>query len=233
MHFIIIRDFNAILNKKLDRSNPREIKSVKPNPLHTWLQKQSFTNTYRTLYFFEKKCTWSNTSTSTRIDQVWVSEGLTHGLLEAGIMDMSMTIESDHDIITMCLNLSHLIANLGIAIVKRKAVKRTVFLYEEQIMHENKQDYLDEIWSIIERVIIEAANKSLPKKKVSNIRYTKAKEFNQTYMHRPILQISRWMRYIRDRLDLLIKETDMLEFNLTIEKINTDLQLEIQQAEDI
>ncbi|CAG8855385.1 33782_t:CDS:1, partial [Gigaspora margarita] len=60
--------------------------------------------------------------------------------------------------------------------------------------------HLDEIWGIIERAIIEVANKSLLKKKISNIRHTKAKEFNRTYMHRPILQISRWMRYIRDRL---------------------------------
>ena len=205
-HFIIMGDFNAILNEELDRSSPRKSKSFKPDPLHTWLQKQSFTDTYRALYPFGKKCTWSNTSTSTRIDQIWVSEGLTHGLLEAGIMDMSMTTESDYDIITMCLNLSHLTTNSGTAVVKRKAVKRTVFLYEEakeedweqyrveldrilknkkalglcekQIIHENEQDHLDEIWGIIERAIIEAANKSLPKKKVSNFRHTKAKEFN-------------------------------------------------------
>ncbi|CAG8803712.1 41400_t:CDS:1, partial [Gigaspora margarita] len=97
-----------------------------------------------------------------------------------------------------------------------------------QIMYKNEQDHLDEIWGIIERAIIEAANKSLSKKKVFNFRYIKAKEFNRTYMHRPILQISRWIRYIRDRLDLSIEETDKLEFNLTIEKINTNLQLEIQ-----
>ncbi|CAG8808493.1 22253_t:CDS:1, partial [Gigaspora margarita] len=130
-HFIIMGDFNAILNEKLDRSSSRESKSFKPDPLHIWLQKQSFIDTYCALYPFEKKCTWSNTSTSTRIDQIWVSEELTHGLLEAGIIDMSMTTESDHDIITMCLNLSHLITNSGTAIVKRKAVKRTVFLYKE------------------------------------------------------------------------------------------------------
>src|SRR6185437_12780085 len=98
---------------------------------HTWLQKQSFTDTYRALYLFGKKFTWSNTSTSTRIDQIWVSEGLTHGLVEAEIIDMSMTTESDHDIITTCLNLSHFTTNSGTAIVRRKAVKRTVFLYEE------------------------------------------------------------------------------------------------------
>ncbi|CAG8770390.1 32535_t:CDS:1, partial [Gigaspora margarita] len=187
--------------------------------------------------------------------QIWVSEELTHGLLEAGIIDISMTTESEHDIITMCLNLNHLTTNSGTAIVKKKAVKRTVFLYEEakeedweqfrveldrilknkkalglckkQIIHKNEQDHLDEIWGIIERAIIKAANKSLLKKKVSNFRYTKAKEFNQTYMYRPILQISRWMRFIRDRLGLSIEETDKLEFNLTIEKINSDLQLEI------
>ncbi|CAG8782789.1 8077_t:CDS:2, partial [Gigaspora margarita] len=161
----------------------------------------------------------------------------------AEIIDMSMTTESDHDLITMCLNLSHLTTNSEIAIVKKKAIKRTVFLYEEnkkalglyekQIIHGNEQNHLDEIWSIIERVIIEAANKSLPKKKVSNFRHTKAKEFNQTYMHRPILQISKWIRFIKDRLGLPIEETNKLEFNLTIKKINTDLQLEIQQAKDI
>ncbi|CAG8855104.1 13405_t:CDS:1, partial [Gigaspora margarita] len=162
--------------------------------------------------------------------------GLANGLLKAGIIDMSMTTESDHDIITMCLNLSHLTTNSGLAIVKRKAVKRTVFLYKEvkkedwdqfrveldgilknkkalglcekQILYKNEQDHLDKIWGIIERMIIEAANKSLPKKKVSNFRHTKTKEFNLTYMHRPILQISSWMRFIRDRLGLPIEETD-------------------------
>ncbi|CAG8772648.1 17563_t:CDS:2, partial [Gigaspora margarita] len=185
MHFIIIRDFNTILNEELDRSNPKESKSFKPDPLHTWLQKQSFTNTYYTLSPLERSA-------------------------YAEIIDMSMTTESDHDIITTYLNLSHLTTNSGIAIIKKKTVKRTVFLYEEQIMHRNEQDHLDEIWGIIEKVIIEAANKSLLKKK-----------------------ISRWMRFIRDRLGLSIEETNKLEFNLTIEKINTNLQLKIQQAEDI
>ncbi|CAG8854597.1 38383_t:CDS:2, partial [Gigaspora margarita] len=103
-HFIIMGDFNAILNEELDRSSSRKNKSFKPDPLHTWLQKQSFTDIY---------------------------QELAHGLLEAGIIDMSMTTESDHDIITTYLNLSYLTTNSGIAIVKRKAVKRTVFLYEE------------------------------------------------------------------------------------------------------
>ncbi|CAG8761763.1 32993_t:CDS:2, partial [Gigaspora margarita] len=135
---------------------------------------------------------------------VWVSEGLTHSLLKIEIIDMSMTTKSDHDIITTYLNLSYLTTNSGIAIVKKRAVKRTnkkaLGLCEKQIIHGNKQDHLDEIWGIIEKAIIE---------------------------------ISKWMRYIRDRLGLPIEETNKLEFNLTIEKINTDLQLEIQQAEDI
>ncbi|CAG8722887.1 6182_t:CDS:2, partial [Gigaspora margarita] len=145
-----------------------------------------------------------------------------------------MTTESVHNIIITYLNLNHLTTNSRKAIVKRKAVKRTVFLYEEvkeknweqfrieldrilknkkalglcekQLIHGNEQDHLDEIWGIIKRAIIEAANKSLLKKK---------------------------MRFIRDRLGLPIEETNKLKFNLTIEKINTDLQLEIQQAEDI
>ncbi|CAG8849482.1 25083_t:CDS:2, partial [Gigaspora margarita] len=84
--------------------------------------------------------------------------------------------------------------------------KKALGLCEKQIIHRNEQDHLDEIWGIIEQAIIEAANKALPKKK---------------------------MRFIRDRLGLLIEENDKLEFNITIEKINTDLQLKIQQAEDI
>ncbi|CAG8828064.1 29296_t:CDS:2, partial [Gigaspora margarita] len=175
---------------------------------------------------------------SEKTNEKRMSNELTHGLLEAGIIDISMTTKSDHDIITTCLNLSHLTTNLGIAIFRVELDgilknKKTLGLCKKQIIHRNEQDHLDEIWGIIERAIIEAANKSLPKKKVSNFRHTKAKKFNRTYMHRPILQISRWMRFIRDRLGLPIEETDKLEFNLTIEKINTDLQLEIQQAEDI
>ncbi|CAG8850940.1 39771_t:CDS:2, partial [Gigaspora margarita] len=76
-------------------------------------------------------------------------------------------------------------------IVKRKAVKRTVFLYEE------------------------------------------AKEEDWEQFRVELDRILKNKKALKDRLGLPIEETDKLKFNLTIEKINTNLQLEIQQAEDI
>ncbi|CAG8600021.1 5647_t:CDS:2 [Gigaspora margarita] len=96
-----------------------------------------------------------------------------------------------------------------IAESSKKVLSKKDWSMEEDLIRK-KNNHLDEIWSIIEKAIIKVANKSLLKKK-----------------------ISRWMRFIRDRLGFPIEETDKLEFNLTIEKINTNLQLEIQQAEDI
>ncbi|CAG8650911.1 6426_t:CDS:2 [Gigaspora rosea] len=43
--------------------------------------------------------------------------------------------------------------------------KKALGLCEKQIIHGNEQDHLDKIWGIIERAIIEVANKSLLKKK--------------------------------------------------------------------
>ncbi|CAG8792757.1 11889_t:CDS:2 [Gigaspora margarita] len=92
---------------------------------------------------------------------------------------------------------------------------------KEIIAESSKKVFSKEDWSMEKDLIHKKNGSSL----VDQIKAGKHLE--------PILQISRWMRFIRDRLGHPIEETDKLEFNLTIEKINTDLQLEIQQAEDI
>ncbi|CAG8808784.1 33544_t:CDS:2, partial [Gigaspora margarita] len=99
-----------------------------------------------------------------------------------------------------------------IAESSKKVLSKEDWSMEKDLIHKKNGSSLvdqikaNEIWGIIEKAIIEAANKSLLKKK---------------------------MRFIRDRLGLPIEETDKLEFNLTIEKINTNLQLEIRQAKNI
>jgi len=96
MQFIIMGDFNHIIQSVLDRSNSTN-NNFKKLPLHDWMIKQDFIDTFRKKYPNKKGFTWSNGKDKTRIDQIWVSSILGYGLEEASIEDMSVDTGSDHD----------------------------------------------------------------------------------------------------------------------------------------
>ncbi|CAG8685195.1 38069_t:CDS:2 [Gigaspora margarita] len=78
------------LEKKREKQNEQEIKLIQDENL---LKKDTYT--------------WSNGSTATRIDQIWISEDLIKNLYKAEILDMYLITESDHS--TVLVNLKRIL----------------------------------------------------------------------------------------------------------------------------
>src|SRR5207237_1372861 len=65
MHFIIMGDFNHIMQPNLDRSNSNN-NNYKKLPLHGWMLKQDFIDTFRAKYRNRREFTRSNGKDNTR-----------------------------------------------------------------------------------------------------------------------------------------------------------------------
>jgi len=96
--FVILGDFNHITNNILDRQH-LQAANFKRLPIFNWMKKQNFSDTYREMHPTSQEFTWSNGEVATRIDYIWLSEGLALGLQKAEIEDAEGITESDHKIV--------------------------------------------------------------------------------------------------------------------------------------
>ena len=130
MYFIVIGNFNYIIQLSIDKSNEMN-NNFKKLLLHSWMRKQNFVDTFREMYPNKKSFSWSNGKDSTRIDQIWISESLNFGLKETLIEDMTTETGSDHSLVVVELLLDHLEFKDSLAQSKKKGVKRIIFLYNK------------------------------------------------------------------------------------------------------
>ena len=130
MYFIIIDDFNHITQPSVDRNNIIN-SNFKKLPLHSQMMKQSFIDTFRELYLNKREFSQSNGKDSTRIDQIWISDSLIFSLKDTLIEEISLESGSDHEIVVAKILLDHLDFIDSLAQIKRKGIKRTIFLYDE------------------------------------------------------------------------------------------------------
>jgi len=79
---VIMGDFNHTADNILDRQHP-QASNFKRLPIFNWMKKQNFSDTYREMHPTSQRYTWSNEEAATRIDYIWVSEGLASGLQKA------------------------------------------------------------------------------------------------------------------------------------------------------
>ncbi|CAG8655637.1 23305_t:CDS:2, partial [Gigaspora rosea] len=110
-HFIILGDFNTIIDPDIDKLSKTCKTPNKSLPLHNWLIKNNVADSFRTLNLSEKAFTWSNSSTN--------------------IIEMDIFTRSNHDIVSASLDLSHLISNCNLSKIKKNQAKRTNFLYDK------------------------------------------------------------------------------------------------------
>src|SRR5260363_225086 len=82
-HIVILGDFNCVVDLELDKISKSKVSNHKISKIHRWLNKNDFIDTFRFLNLTEKEVTWSNSQSSTRIDQIWVSENLMESLTRA------------------------------------------------------------------------------------------------------------------------------------------------------
>ncbi|CAG8698184.1 25997_t:CDS:2 [Gigaspora margarita] len=79
----------------------------------------------------KKAFTWTNSFSSTRIDQIWASNYLSSELLAADITEMDTLTGSDYNIVLVLLDLIPLTSNYNLIKIKKNQAKRTIFLYND------------------------------------------------------------------------------------------------------
>jgi exonuclease III len=136
-------DFNHTADNILDRQHTQS-ENFKRLPIFNWMRKQDFIDTYRNMHPTSQNYTWSSKEVATRIDYIWVSEGLALGLQGASIEETEEITNSDHKITTAEIWIKHMVGKNSKAEVKRKGQSRTLYLYD-QAKQENWEDYAQEL----------------------------------------------------------------------------------------
>ena len=186
--------------------------------------------------------TWSNGEAATRIDYIWLSEGLASGLQKAEIEDAEGITESDHKIIKTEVWIKHITAKNSKAEVKRKRQSRTIYLYDQakeedwerytqelqkrledkdvlKNIQKKEQDIekevnkINNIWNIIEEAIITAASKHLPKKKIYNTVTNRRSSQKSCHQEKNIVKLQRLIKYAKTREGQEVTKEERLEIN--------------------
>ena len=98
-------DFNHIVTTNLDKFSVSSTTVHKKLPLYNWLSSQKFVDAFCYLNPNTQTYTWTNGSTATWIDQIWISEGLIKNLYIAEILEIYLITERDHS--TVLINLKN------------------------------------------------------------------------------------------------------------------------------
>ena len=122
---VIMGDFNHIVNPAIDKQPSTKI--CKKLRLHTWLRSQNFIDTYRYWNRESRKFTWSNGSTATRIDQIWVSEKLKNRVKKAEIEKIETITGSDYSLVLLQLRSGSSFSRMKECALERKQTTRLVW----------------------------------------------------------------------------------------------------------
>jgi hypothetical protein len=193
-----------------------------------------------------------------------MTEELASGLIDAEIQDMSNCTNSDHSAAVARLELNHITAWHKVSKLKKLEQYRTIFLYEEaakedwekyreeldrmlknknlaQRMEKSRWEYtekskedLDEIWEVLSKSILEAARKSLPKKKVLNT--TKNKRNNKarkSELTKALSQLGRWISLGKKNIKLGLISENIEDFNIIVEYINKQHKTSMEKITEI
>src|ERR1043165_5850740 len=206
------------------------------------MRKQDFCDTFRNMHPTNQEYTWSNGEAATRIDYIWISEGLASGLQKAEIEEAEEVTESDHKIIRAEIWIKHMIAPNSKAEVRKRRQSRTLYLYDQakeenwesyaqelqkrleikgtlklikEIRQCNKEetDRMNSIWNIIEEAIITAASKHLPKKKIYNTVLNRRGSQKDQQQEKSIVKIQRLIKYAKTRKGKEATEEEKVEAN--------------------
>jgi exonuclease III len=129
--FIVMGDFNYVVDSKLDKLSSSKNNCSRTLPLHKWIMRQGFGDTYRICNPELRGFTWTGNDIQTRIDQIWITEDLQLGLEQAEIVDAEYITSSDHNIVCAMLMFEHLIQTHSVAEMKKKDITRTIYLYDK------------------------------------------------------------------------------------------------------
>ena len=124
-------------------------------------------DTFRECYPLSHAYTWTNGTTSTRINYIWLSASWSQMLLDASILDSQLITDSDHWIVKCVVNTSEIISGMTKQ-QEGKMFERLVFEYDKaEPKHWDRFTKLTEdlflesdLWKIWDNDLIDAQTKS-------------------------------------------------------------------------
>ena len=131
MQFVVMGDFNHVVDRELDKCSNGLSMVSKVLPLHKWFKNQGFVDIFRMVNPDLMKYSWSGQGVETRIDQIWVSEDLKYGVLAADIVEADTITASDHAIVTANITMKHVVQLHSAAAERKKEISRNIYLYDE------------------------------------------------------------------------------------------------------
>ena len=157
--FVIMGDFNSVINKDIDSKGPRLHGSNGAKHFIDFLAKKGFIDTYRMFFPHNRAYTWfsADKSRASRIDYIWCSPNLDRFLIDANIKDSNLVTDSDHLITYAAFDCSTLIRNHNCTKARSNTHPRKIFYYDQmdQDKWDQFQEYLDghpEINNFIDKV---------------------------------------------------------------------------------
>src|SRR6266542_3794758 len=141
-HHVIVGDFNAMADSALDRHQRLHDSSTPDASRHhtnnnkiglkiiNWLKGKGFVDTFRECYPLTRAYTWTNGTSLTRIDYIWLSASWSQMLLDASILDSQLITDSDHRIVRCLVNTSELISGMTKQ-QEGKVYERLIFEYDK------------------------------------------------------------------------------------------------------
>jgi ribonuclease HI len=251
-YHIIGGDFNTLEDSKLDTANHKKEGTRKKLPLFNWLRSLGFTETFRKCNPETKKYSWSNRNFATRIDYIWISEGLTEWLEDSDIEEMEGITQSDHNLVWARISLKGIIGTQRASTGDSRKATQKVYIYNKATK-ENWEDYraqldnilkvnygkiqrrgeeneenenrADELWDLIERAIGKAAARNIPR---TRIRKNEKKTQSRPYQ-KELKMLARLQKIAKDKEDQEVDEVDHLLYNEQILNINRSAEIEIPE----
>jgi exonuclease III len=132
--FIIMGDFNSGIDQWLDKRSENNIghRNFKRSNLIEYLINSRLVDTFRILHPRDKRYTWTNGHTHTRIDGIWITEELQYTVFSSAIISSQLITDSDHKIVMTKMDLSNSIRNCKLAkSIKTSSTKRIIFEYDK------------------------------------------------------------------------------------------------------
>jgi len=148
METVVCGDFNGVVNPALDRSNESKQNTNTENELLGQLVGfNQFTDSFRKLY--PEARAYSHNETS-RLDMIWLSQGLTGVLTGAGMMSLEGIIRTDHKIVFADLCVRTLVSPTPIHILEQ------YYATEYKIKVDDASDEQWELFSVRLDEVLEA-----------------------------------------------------------------------------
>ena len=175
-------------------------------PLIRWLQRVGYAEAYETINPQIFKPTWTNYKSCSKIDHIWLDPEIKGLVMDSDIEHMDLVTGSDHNLIWTKLLLSPIFHTNSIAEQRKKySGQRKIYQYDkmtnedwenftsllEKYIEEfqrkelkkgrdpresSKINWINEVWEKLAELICQAANKSIPHKKIKNTREEKQKQ---------------------------------------------------------